>query len=207
MSTYDFEDGNGPVPAHKHPNGGGWVADTAKVAESAYVSDDARVYGNAKVYGNAWVYDNAEVSGYAWVYGNAEVYGNAWVYDNADVSGNTRVSGNAKVYGVAEVSGYAWISDGAKVSGYAMVSGDAMVCGDAVCTREPKVLAGFPHTVTITDHHIRAGCQQHPPSVWLERGAAIIKTNGHSTEQAKEWSQIINLIAKAHGCVDKDQLS
>ena len=31
MITFDFNDGNGPVPAHKHPNGGGWVADTAKV--------------------------------------------------------------------------------------------------------------------------------------------------------------------------------
>ena len=36
MNTYDF--GNGPVAAHKHPNGGGWVADSAKV------------YGNAVVY-------------------------------------------------------------------------------------------------------------------------------------------------------------
>ena len=30
-NTFDFKDGNGPVPAHQHPNGGGWVADTAKV--------------------------------------------------------------------------------------------------------------------------------------------------------------------------------
>ena len=30
-TTFDFKDGNGPVPAHEHPNGGGWVADTAKV--------------------------------------------------------------------------------------------------------------------------------------------------------------------------------
>ena len=34
---FDFDDGNGPVPAHKHPNGGGWVADTATVDETAYV--------------------------------------------------------------------------------------------------------------------------------------------------------------------------
>ena len=39
MSTYDFKDGNGPVPAHQHtnPDGsvGGWVADTATVADTA----------------------------------------------------------------------------------------------------------------------------------------------------------------------------
>ena len=31
-TTFDFEDGNGPVPAHRHSNGGGWVADTAQVS-------------------------------------------------------------------------------------------------------------------------------------------------------------------------------
>jgi hypothetical protein len=41
MITFDFGDGKGPVPAHKHPNGGGWVAD------SAWVSGDAWVYGDA----------------------------------------------------------------------------------------------------------------------------------------------------------------
>jgi hypothetical protein len=43
MDTYDFNDGLGLVAAHKHSNGGGWVADSASVAD------------NAKVYGNAWV--------------------------------------------------------------------------------------------------------------------------------------------------------
>ena len=30
MTTFDFEDGKGPVPAHQHPNGDGWVADEVK---------------------------------------------------------------------------------------------------------------------------------------------------------------------------------
>ena len=51
MSTFDF--GFGPVPAHQHTNGGGWVADTARVDDSAYVGPDARVSGNAQVSGNA----------------------------------------------------------------------------------------------------------------------------------------------------------
>ena len=45
MSLHDFQDGNGPVPARQHPNGGGWVADTAHVDASAYVGPDAWVYG------------------------------------------------------------------------------------------------------------------------------------------------------------------
>ena len=53
------------VPAHQHPNGGGWVADTATVHESAYVGPSARVYGYAQVYDSAQVYGNAQVSGNA----------------------------------------------------------------------------------------------------------------------------------------------
>ena len=51
-----FDFGAGPVPAHQHPNGGGWVADTAHVDDTAYVGRDAWVFGKAWVYGNARVY-------------------------------------------------------------------------------------------------------------------------------------------------------
>ena len=47
MTQFDF--GNGPVPAHQHPNGGGWVADTAHVDDTAYVGIDAREIGRAHV--------------------------------------------------------------------------------------------------------------------------------------------------------------
>ena len=51
--TYDFLDGAGPVLAHQHPNGRGWVADSAYVVANAFVGPDARVYGNAMVYDTA----------------------------------------------------------------------------------------------------------------------------------------------------------
>ena len=41
--TYDF--GAGPVPAHQHPNGGGWVAAAAFVAPKAWIGPAARVAG------------------------------------------------------------------------------------------------------------------------------------------------------------------
>ena len=84
MTTFHF--GFGPVPAHQHPNGRGWVADTAHVDDSAYIGPDAQVYGDAWVSGNAQVYGDARVSGDAWVYGNARVSGNARVYGDAQVS-------------------------------------------------------------------------------------------------------------------------
>lgn len=50
--TFDFGDGNGPVPAHRNQHGGGWIADTATVPESAWVGSDACVYGNVVIEGD-----------------------------------------------------------------------------------------------------------------------------------------------------------
>jgi carbonic anhydrase/acetyltransferase-like protein (isoleucine patch superfamily) len=120
--TFDF--GDGPVPAHKHLNGGGWVADTAKVENTAHVGENARVYDSAFVGGNA------SVKGNAMVYGNAQVGGNARVYENARVYGTAFVSGNALVIGSSKVS------DGVITSGthtgvkLASVSGQMVIAAD-----------------------------------------------------------------------------
>jgi hypothetical protein len=60
MTTFDFKDGNGPVPAKKHSYGGGWVADTATVAETAFVGPNARVYDKARVFDDAQVFGGVE---------------------------------------------------------------------------------------------------------------------------------------------------
>ena len=112
MTTYDFQDGKGPVPAHKHSNGGGWVAETASVSETSYVGPEAMVYGYARVYENARVYGYAMVRGDARVYGDAMVRGNATVYGNTNVRGNANVYGDAIVYGNARVYGDASVKRG-----------------------------------------------------------------------------------------------
>ena len=81
------------IEGYLHPNGGGFVANTAMVKKSAYIGANAQVYGNARVCDNAQVYDNALVYGNAQVYGNALVYGNAQVYGNALVCGETKING------------------------------------------------------------------------------------------------------------------
>ena len=101
MTTFDF--GAGPVPAHQHPNGGGWVADTATVADTAHVGHDARIYDNAEVYGSAQVHGSARIFGNAKVYGSARVSDDAWVSGNARIYGRARVSGSALVSGTAQV--------------------------------------------------------------------------------------------------------
>ena len=62
-TTFDFQDGNGPVPAHQHPNGGGWVADTATVEETAFVGANAQVYGSALVEGGVQLLGDTRISG------------------------------------------------------------------------------------------------------------------------------------------------
>ena len=90
-----------PEEQHQHPNGGGWVANTATVYASAFVGRDARVFDNAWVFGDALVSSNALVSG------------------NARVSGNAQVSGDARVSGDAQLSGNAWVLNPLTITGSA----------------------------------------------------------------------------------------
>lgn len=71
---------------HKHANGGGWVANTAKVAPSVFVGEHALVYGHAEITGKVRVTGLAQVSGHAKLSGDVFVYGNAWI------DGNTKAS-------------------------------------------------------------------------------------------------------------------
>ena len=73
-STQMFDFGFGPIAAHQHENGKGWVANTALVSNNAYIDSNALVYGYARVYGDAWVYGDARVYGDAWVYGDADFF-------------------------------------------------------------------------------------------------------------------------------------
>ena len=119
---------------------GGWVEKEDNLSDSAWVS------GNALVYGNARVSDNARV------------YGNALVYDSALVSGNAQVSGNALVYGNPRVYDSAWVSGNALVYGNARVYDNARV--------SPISITNLKYQTTITDNHLRVGCEMHTFEEW-----------------------------------------
>jgi len=113
--VYNF--GNGPVPAHQHYNGGGWVADTAKVADTVFIGLNAEVFGNAQVRGNVQihdrvkVYDNALIHGHVSLYNNVRVYDNAYIQDNiiltdsVNVHDNAKIINGPKIYGNVEIKG------------------------------------------------------------------------------------------------------
>lgn len=105
ITTFDFKDGNGPVPAHRHVNGGGWVADTASVSDTAYVGFDAHVYGYATVDDFAVISEAADVSGFsivcdaAYVHGKSVIKGSCIIADNAEITGNTFFAGHFQIGG------------------------------------------------------------------------------------------------------------
>ena len=110
-----------------------------------------------------WVYKNAKVIENARVWGDAEVSGNALVSGDATVYSTAYVSGNAKVYGNAR------IIDKSKVTGNAKVYSTAHVSGNTQATKEVITFGNiFDYDITITDNHIKIGCQQYLKSRWLE---------------------------------------
>ena len=106
---FDFGDGNGPVPAHRHLNwcsgrSGGWVADTAFIDADSRVDEDALVFGNAKVFRSS-------------LYSKARVWGNAIVTD-------TQLDDVVQIYGDAVITG--------KHGNRSWVEGDSVIHGRAV---------------------------------------------------------------------------
>lgn len=121
-----FDFGAGPVPAHRHPHGGGWVADTASVDPTVYVGREARVYDHAKVGGRVCIRDHARVFGNASVNEDALIHYHAVVQDFANVCGHARVAGRAKVMGRS------WVADDAHITGNAVISGATIIEGATI---------------------------------------------------------------------------
>ena len=157
---------------HQHPNGGGWVQNTASVEEAAFIGP------------RAIVSDKARVSGVARVSGEALVSGEARVSGDAQVSGEARVSGKARVSGEAQVSGVAWVSGEAQVSG-------------GCWEQSPLYVVGTAHDATnAINGHIQIGCECHPFDWWLQNGEALARSNNYTNEQIEEYRAIVDLFIK-----------
>ncbi len=115
-TMYDFGDGGGPVPAHRHinPGGdlGGWVANTAYVCPHSTIHVESAVYGFAKVL-QSRIGSKAYISGLAVVVISSidcsEVRGTTALYDSILSSGSV-VEANSivyksRIYGNSQVSG------------------------------------------------------------------------------------------------------
>ena len=117
------------VPGAPHPNGGGFVAASARVEATAFVGPRARVLGSAKVLGKSEILDDAVITGAATVQDEAIVSGGAWVGDSAQVSGQARVRGFAHVGGEAKVRERARVGDFTDLQMGSDIHGDATLRG------------------------------------------------------------------------------
>ena len=204
-NTFNFGYSRGQlIPAHQHVNGGGWVADTAKVDDTAYVGpnaivyqnarvhDYARICDNAEVFANAKVYENAEICVGARVFGNAKVYGNAKIDYRSRVEGNAEVYGNAKINGFARVFGNAKVYGNAKVIGFAWVYGNAEVYGNTIIKRYNKIGGKMKSrfylwkpgtTATIKDY--KEKLDYFSSAIYHENG----EKSGHIIQKKRKWSE------------------
>jgi len=120
----------GAVSGAAHPNGGGFVADTATVAATAYVGPDARVVGQSTVSGyariedhaiveDATVQDSAILSDFALVQGQSVVKDHARVRDFGRVTNASTLSGHARVLEHATLHSRKTNSGGVTLKGHA----------------------------------------------------------------------------------------
>jgi len=117
------------VAGSPHPNGGGFVAKSAKVDATAYVAPGAQVLDGARVTGRARICGQAIIRQSAQVGDDAVVSGLARVGDRARVEGQAHVGGYAKLSGKAVLGGRAQLLDYATLDGEGVVSGDVMIRG------------------------------------------------------------------------------
>lgn len=124
---HNFKDGHGSVFAHRHDNGGGWVADTAKVADQVYVGPRCEVYnyaivngkvtlkGKSKIFGNACVYGDNRSDRGVQLNSSAMVYGRAIVRDEVLLENESRVHGNACISGASRLFDSVQVFDAAQI--------------------------------------------------------------------------------------------
>ena len=115
-----------------------------------------------------------DVGGFVESEKNLEANGNAWVYGNAQVSGDAKVSGDARVYG------------------------NAWVYGNA--SKSPVLISGLCYQVTITDTHIKIGCEYHAIDDWASfTDSRIRQMDGdHAITFWNEHKSSIMALAESH---------
>ncbi len=164
QTTFDFRDGEGPVPAHQHSNGGGWVADTAVVSKTVYVDMDARVYDNASVRGWVSLHDSVRVHGMACLDGAMNIY---------DEVG---VSGEVKMIGGDELS----LEGDLKISATPVIITE-LLPWPIVFVREPRRMVAI-------------GCNTLSPEEWRKRAAQLARDAHAPHGSVRKLMQLLDLV-------------
>ena len=183
------------VPAHQHPNGGGWVADTATVLDEAYVGPTARVFGGA-VFGG-YIYGGDIHGGYiygGYIHGGdicggnihgGDIYGG--VIFGGDIHGGVIYGGN--IHGGDICGGNIHGGDicGGNIHGGTIHGG---VIQDARDVLTVGPIGSQDQYLTLvrsdTGHHVSIGC-------WWEPAATI---DDIAAEFADEYAELMPMLRR-----------
>ncbi len=136
-----------------HPNGGGWVANSATVEPTAYVGPNARVLDNAVVSHTSRIEDYAVVAQQARVEGSGgRSSASPVVSGYAVVRGDARISGNARIRDRAVVMGSAQVGGNAVVTEYALIEGNTSIGGNAIARGQTSPWGGSISGDAILDY-------------------------------------------------------
>ena len=112
---------------HRHDNGGGFVADNARVATTAYVGPHAMVLDGAQVKDQACIKEFAVVMGEQTVVsGNAKIGGKSWVCGDLKIGGNARILESATIVTLGRKR-WSIINGAAEITGSVVIKGDPYV--------------------------------------------------------------------------------
>ena len=184
---------SGAAAAHKHPRGGGWVADTAYVEASVFVDRNAKVFDNAIVFGYVHIFDRAQVFGNAAVTDDATIYGNALIFNGAQISDDVRVCDNAIVSGNAVICDNVQVRNKSVVTGNAVVSGNIQLNGHLVDQPFISVRRSDQYDFCFVDGKILAGCRNFS----VEEAYAHWDSDNYRNQQLrKETVKILDFLTK-----------
>lgn len=124
---FDFHDGQGHVPAKKHPNGGGIVALTATVAETVFLASDVTVFGHAVVRGGVRISGRASIQGDQYPGGISTL-----IEDEVKVIGPVEIRGCVLLRNTANIRGHVRMRGMVQVMHRATVAGNVILEGDVI---------------------------------------------------------------------------
>ncbi|MEY2340934.1 hypothetical protein AB4090_02355 [Acidithiobacillus sp. IBUN Pt1247-S3] len=136
---HDFGNGDGPIPARKHKNGGGWVSTEATVHPDARIENEAMVIGRARLGPQAVLRDQSSIVG------DVQITGEALLEDRASIKDRVRIDGAIAMSGSSTIGEDAWVQKDAilTVSRQASMRGDAIILNGETGLDGMAVVAGF----------------------------------------------------------------
>jgi NDP-sugar pyrophosphorylase family protein len=169
------------IRGHHHPNGGGWVANTATVAESAYIGEGVRVGSYAQIGNQVQIGSGVQIGNYVWIDDAVRIGDDVWVSERAWIGEGSRIGAGAwigeeaqiskevRIGKEAQIGNYVQIAEGSKIGNKAQISDSVVVLPDI---HIPNGLNGITFQsnwlpATINDEVITSGCHVKTPDEWL----------------------------------------